>query len=914
MCAMNHYFGPLLFSLIQIMGLPAYAANPEAPYFLRTDYTENPLGMTNQKPVFSWLMKDGDRGERQTAYQIMVASTPEKLSRNEADVWNTGLVYTDQQNGVVYNGKPLAGKAIYYWKVRLQDKDKNGSPYSNAATFETSLLRAQDWAAAWIYVEDNLPKSFFDSTTVNYKDSTVHPLYERKNWEGNTWLNLVTGKLVRKEFTLPAKAIRRARAYVANLGYYELRINGKKAGDGVLNPGMTDCSRRVLSVTHDVKSLLQPGQNAVGVMLSTGRLMNCKDGFRFQLEIEFDDRQTLTVLSDESWKGTLDAHFKSVTNWGISKERIDATREQPGWDKAGFNEEGWKEVRTANLNLKIDAQREAIRVIELIQPVQTIKVSDSVYRYNMGQNFSGWARIKVKGPRGKIITVQYADGEGSAMDFNQQNQYVLKGEGVETLQPRFTYHGFQWVTVTGYPGVPGAESVQGCVVHTDLQQAGEFTCSDELLNRLYENSRWSLRTNVHSVYTDCPSREKVPWLGQWSQETLSQHFDMGKFFLKWTDDLAAAQEANGRIADKVPGRIHYGWNGTDPVWVSEVVLGTWDIFQAYGDVHQLSQSYPVLQRLIEYYQSIANKDFIITESKWGDHIGLDKPAPAFLSTAYFYRMVKLMASVAAVLNKHEDRADYQALSEKIKAGFNAKFLHHQAYDNNSQGANAVALHFGIAPDSVMPVVLKNLEEAIAQKSYHVSTGGATTYNLMNALWQYNKTALAYQLATQKTFPAWGFWVENGATTSWEQWEIKKTSKNHGWLGAYLASWMVKAIGGISCLEPGYKKIRMVPGLAGSLTYATSSLQTVRGTVSFSWKKTSAATLAMVVTVPPNSTADVYIPATDALTIRQDKRIVWTKADAKNGRDAVVLAGGTERFIRKSVGSGTYHFLVANKTD
>ncbi len=393
-----------------------------------------------------------------------------------------------QSFGVQYKGKPIEGKSTYYWKVRLKDKDGNVSPYSSMATFETGLLTAKDWKAKWIYIEDHLIRPFFDPATVNYKDSSVHPLYDKKNWSGNTWLNLVEGKLLRKEFQVADKEIKRARVFVANLGYYELRINGRKVGDHVLDPGFTDCSQRVLSVTYDVKGLLREGSNAIGVMLSNGRLMNCKDGFRLELEVEYTDGEKYLLLSNESWKGTLDAPFKSVINWGISKELYDATKELPGWDKPGFNERNWNGVKVKQLDLNINAQLEPIRIVETIEPVQLIKISDSIYRYNMGQNFSGWASIKVKGPRGKIIKVQYSDSKDRLMDFNQEDTYMLKGEGMETFQPRFTYHGFQWVTLIGYPGVPDISTIKGCVVHTDLRKTGSFSCSDSLLNRLYNNN------------------------------------------------------------------------------------------------------------------------------------------------------------------------------------------------------------------------------------------------------------------------------------------------------------------------------------------------------------------------------------------------------------------------------------------
>lgn len=904
-------FGVLLLLLTAITAL---AAMPGAPSLPRVDYCTNPLGITNTTPVFSWVMNDPDRGEKQTAYQLVMASSPQELARNEGDVWDTGWVKSGEQTGIRYAGKPLQSRTIYYWKVRLRDKDGQASPFSNPATVETGLLTPADWRATWIYTDDGLPKPVVTDSLTNLRAS-VHPLYNDKNWSGNTWRTLVAGKLLRRAFTLPTKSIRKARVYVANLGYYELRLNGRKVGDHVLDPGMTDCSQRVLSVTHDVTSLLTTEENAVGVMLSTGRMLDCKDGFLFRLDVDFTDNTHYMLLSDNTWKGTLDAPFRAVVSWGLSKERYDATREQTGWDRAGFADTAWQPVRTKTRSWQIDAQLEPIRVIETIKPVSVRRVSDSSFVFDMGQNFSGWARLRVRGPRGTAVTLQYSEHQRNAMSYNQTDQYILAGNGQETWEPRFTYHGFQWVTVINYPGEPTLESIEGVVVHSDVKGIGTFTCSNPLLNRLYQNNRWSLRTNLHSVYTDSPSREKVPWLGQWSQENLSQNFDMGPFFLKWKADLKAAQRQNGRIADKLSGRLHYGWNGTDPVWVSEAVLGTWDVYRAYGDKQQLADSYPVLQKLMAYYQSITDSTGLITQSRWGDHLSLDKPSPVFLSTSYYFQMAQTMALLANELGRDVDAIQYRKLAEKIRADIDRAFFTGVGYDNNSQAANAVALHFGLPQPAQVGAVLATLEAAIAKTDYHVSTGGASTYNLMNALWNHNKTALAYRMAGQKTYPGWGYWVANGATTSWEQWPEDKSvggsSKNHGWLGSYLGAWLVKAVGGISILEPGYRKIKLVPGVVGDLTSARSSVETVRGTVTFGWDKSPDGTLTMLVTVPPNSSALLYIPLNDSpkTTVSADNAVIWQRGQPGRTGNGIRFHSRTDAFLVWEVGSGSYRFVT-----
>ncbi len=385
---------------------------------------------------------------------------------------------------------------------------------------------------------------------------------------------------------------------------------------------------------------------------------------------------------------------------------------------------------------------------------------------------------------------------------------------------------------------------------------------------------------------------------------------MGKFFLKWKDDMMAAQDSNGRIADKVPGKIHYGWNGTDPVWVSEVILGAYDIYLAYGDKQALEEIYPTLERLIGYYKSLADAEYIIRSNKWGDHIGLDKPDPAFLSTAYFYQMVKVMEKITGVLDREQERKMYLSLSAKIKGGINANFFHDDTYDNNSQGANAVALHFGLVPGEKRSVVLNALEKSIIDRDFHVTTGGATTYNLMNVLWMFDKTELAYKIASRKTFPSWGFWVENGASTSWEQWNIRNTSRNHGWLGSYLGVWMIKALGGISALEPGYRKIKIMPGIIEGLNYASCSIETMSGPVMCTWTRISGNRLTIEVTIPSNTTARIYIPSSKASSISEGVAAIWSSGKATKGKEIIRLVETRERHTVWDIGSGKYDFVIS----
>jgi alpha-L-rhamnosidase len=321
----------------------------------------------------------------------------------------------------------------------------------------------------------------------------------------------------------------------------------------------------------------------------------------------------------------------------------------------------------------------------------------------------------------------------------------------------------------------------------------------------------------------------------------------------------------------------------------------------------------MLQKLVDYYKSIADTNYIITQSMWGDYIGLDKPEPAFLSTAYFYQVVKTMSFIAGELSRPEDAAGYRMFAENIGRSIHQEFYHNGGYSNNSQGANAAALHFGIVPAQLIPKVLERLEKAIAEKDYHVSTGGATTYNLMNALWLYDKTALAYKIAAQKTFPGWGFWVANGATTSWEQWSVDSgSSKNHGWLGSYLNTWLFRAIGGISALEPGYKAVKLIPGNVADLRFAKSSLETIRGKISFEWSKTSAGGLTMIATIPANSRADLYIPVKNLISVGERDGFLYRKGQTMNPSKYIVSKGNKAAYAVFGIGSGTYQFTVIYK--
>ncbi|PMP97063.1 MAG: hypothetical protein C0168_00140, partial [Candidatus Aminicenantes bacterium] len=632
-------------------------SGPGAPYDLRVEYLTNPLGVDVSKPRFFWKNAHPERGQVQSAYELIVSSSPDAQS---ADMWNSGKVNSDSSIQVVYEGKPLESNRTYYWKVRVWDAQGRVSPWSQVARFETGLFSASDWKGEWIGGEN----------------------------------------LLRKEFDLPA-APRRARVFISGLGYYELRINGRKVGDHVLDPGWTTFSKRVLYVTYDVTRALRPGRNAIGVMLGHGKYND--RALMFQLYVEGEDGNLVEIHSDGTWKTAPGPILEDNVYNG---ETYDARLEQPGWERPDFEEKNWKPAQKVKApGGVLSAQlMPAIKVVDTIVPLTMTNPAPGVYVFDLGQNISGWAQLRVRGPRGTDVRLRFAELLYENGMINQENlrssraedHYILKGEGEEVWEPRFTYHGFRYLEVTGFPGTPKIDSVRGRVVHTAVSPVGNFSCSKQILNDIQRIILWGQKTNLHSIPTDCDQRdERMGWMGdaQVTAEEAIMNYDMAAFYTNFLRDIRDVQGEDGSITDTVPHI--WGSRPADPAWGTAYPLIAWYMFQYYGDKRVLEEHYDSLKKYVEFLRRKAENG-LVKYSYYGDWVAIDKCPGSLVSAFYYYYDVKILAEAARVLGKQPEADLYLKLAAQIKDAFNREFLDPTTrnYAGGSQTANTLPLFIG----------------------------------------------------------------------------------------------------------------------------------------------------------------------------------------------------------------------------
>ena len=877
--------------------LPAFAQNgAQAPGHLRCEYLTNPTGIDVRQPRFQWVLDNSGRGEMQTAYQVLVASSLANLARDRGDVWDSGKVPSGNSTQVVYGGKPLGTGGTYYWKVRVWGSQGSAGGYSQPARFGMGLLERSDWNGQWI---------------------------------GG-------GGLLRKEFTLPGKVVR-ARAYVTALGYYELHINGRKIGDKVLDPAWTVYSRRVLYSTYDVTSALKDGGNAVGVMLGGGWATQGAGGppeykspaLLFQMNIELADGKTVSIASDTSWKTT---SGPVVSNSVYDGEVYDARLEKQGWDRPGFSDSGWSVARQEKGTAgAISAEMmPPIRVVGKLAPHSITNPEPGVYVYDFGQNFAGWVQLRVRGPRGAKVRLRFSELIYPNGMINRQNIrsaksrdiYTLRGQGLEKYEPHFTYHGFRYVELTGYPGTPNLDTISGRVVNSAVQTTGGFVASKQILNQIQHLIHWGQLSNLYSVPTDCDQRnERQGWMGdaQVSAEEAMMNFDMAAFYTNFVRDIHDSQKPDGEIPDTVPHK--YGRYPADPAWGTAYPLLCWYMWQQYGDTRILQENYDGLKRYEEFLQSRA-KDNVLRYSYYGDWIAIRHTPGALVSDSYYYYDTRILSDVAKILGKTSDATAYAKLAGEIKDAFNKEFLHADTgeYANGTQTAQTMPLFLDLVPEKSRGRVMGNLYNNIVyEHNTHLTTGFIGVKYLLPALTHGGHPDVAYELATQTTYPSWGYMISQGATTLWELWQSKigpsMNSHDHIMLGS-IGAWFYRALGGIN-LGPngeGYRHILVKPNMVEDLDWASASIETVRGQVSCSWKKKAGA-VSMEVTIPANSDAKIVVPEEQEMTtvtVREGGRVVWGNGKFVPGVPGITAATATSQAVEFSVGSGHYHFLLTGE--
>ncbi len=719
----------------------------------------------------------------------------------------------------------------------------------------------------------------------------------------------LSARYLRKEFT-SSKEVKRAVVYCSGLGLYELRINGEKIGDRVLEPALTEYTKRVFYETFDVTDQIRTGMNGVGVILGNGRYyaprLNVPTKTRtfgypkllLQMHIEYEDGSQKTLCSDETWRITTEGPIGANNEY--DGEEYDARMEMPGWDEAHFQTgEVWEEVELVDApEGEMRAQMmEPIRVTETLQPISMTQPKPGVYIYDMGQNMVGWCRLKVKGPRGAEVKLRHAevlDEEGLLYLENIRSAkvtdlYTLKGDGWETYEPRFTYHGFRYVELTGYPGTPDMDTITGCVVHDDVERTGYFECSNALLNQIHHNIVWGVRGNYRSFPTDCPQRdERQAWLGDRGAEARGETylFDVAALYAKWMADINDSQKPSGSVPSVAP--YYWPFYPNDVTWPSCYIIIPGTLYDQYGDKRVLEKRYPSMKRWIRFMSDFL-EDSIMPRDTYGDWcVPPESPelihsrdpnrktAKAVLGTTYFYNDLRLMARYAKILGNEDDRKSFNERAETIKQAFNEKYFDadKNQYDNGSQTSYVLPLYFGMVPEGHKEAVFRNLIDKIVHESdKHIGTGLIGGQWLMRTLSDNGRADIAYAIATQTTYPSWGYMIEQGATTMWELWNgdtanPAMNSRNHVMLVGDLNIWFYEYLAGIKADpdNPGFQHILMKPHPVGDLDYVKASYRSSQGMILSDWKIEEGEFI-WNVTIPVNTKATIYLPSPKKETIQ-----------------------------------------------
>jgi alpha-L-rhamnosidase len=872
-----------LSSLFIIVVVKILAQNP---INLKTEYSKNPLGI-DVTPRFSWQIKASTRNAKQTAYQILVASTEALLKKDQGDMWASGKVQSDQQLFVEYKGKPLASRQRCYWKVKIWNEKAKASIWSEVNNFEMGLLKKEDWTAHWIGMQgtEGKPPKAVD---------------------------------LQKDFKLRKRAIK-ARVYVTGLGAYVVNFNGKKLGNDLLTPGWTHYTK---SLQYQVYELdpedIGVGDNFLSATVGNGwwasglgwgggqaRYSEGPNRLLFQMEFTFYDGSIQIINSDSTWQARLspttanslyggesyDARLEYNKDWKTA-DILDNTENKTNLFLNNINSVASHEAdvfSTKNIVLRASPMPE-IQVTQELKAVKITEVRRGRWVFDFGQNLVGYCKLSVTGKAGKEIEMKFAElidakgfvDQANLRDIRPTDRYILKGYGTETWQPNFTYHGFRYVEVGGLPSKPDANTLIAKVIHNNTGNTGSFRCSNELLNKIQQNITWSQRGNMMSVPTDCPQRdERLGWMGdaQIFAPTAIYNMDMNAFFAKWMTDIAESQHSSGMVYNVNP-KIAEGMPGA-PAWGDAVVVIPYLLYQHYADRRVLDKYYPAMKAWVEYMNKHPNSKenglyhFQMGPAAvgktpfygYGDWVAVQPSPTKPIGSAYQIYANKLLAEIAGIIGNKADQSNYNQIAETATKTYNQIYYNNQSknYEGATQTANLIPLAFGIAPKADEPAIAKNITENVAARNNHISTGFIGTQMLLPTLSQYGQHELAYTIATQTTYPSWGYMLEKGATTMWELWnsDTEKpegmNSRNHFAYGS-VGQWYYNQLAGIQQdkTSVGYRKLRIAPLPVGNLTWAEGNYNSPYGNIHSRWERTGNK-IKLNVEIPAGCTATVELP-------------------------------------------------------
>lgn len=877
-------------------------------YDLSCEHKTNPMGIDNTQPRLSWKLNGAEKDLMQTAYAIRVA-TDRKFSRKSL-VWNSEKVNSDQSVLVAYRGAPLQSGQRYYWQVKIWDNKGQESDWSEAAYWEMGLLNTSDWKAEWIEpAQDTL------------RDG---PAY-----------------LLRKDFSLN-RNIASARAYVSARGLYELFLNGQQIDSEVFTPGWTVYHDRIQYQVYDVTDLLQRGANAVGIHLGDGWFRGAlgwmdnwgiygkKVGAICQIEVTYTNGRQETISTDGSWKSTADGPV--VMNSIYNGETYDARREISGWDQAGFDDSSWDQTSVAGHSkaVLIATETVPVRKIEEITPIKIWRTPQGTLVADFGQNLVGWIKLKVEGKAGETVSIRHAEVLDKEGEFYTENlraakamlEYTLKGDGLEVYEPSFTFMGFRYIAVEGFPGELKPENITAVVIHSDMEPTGTFECSNPLINQLQHNIVWGQKGNFLDVPTDCPQRdERLGWTGdaQAFCRTAAFNMDVSAFFTKWLKDLSADQTEEGAVPFVIPNALRQ--TSTSAGWGDVATIAPWTMYLVYGDKELLETQYPSMKAYVDYIRKTAGDtylwkggsvfgDWLYYKPKMTSHTEPDGYTdPDMIATMFFAYSSQLVSKAAEVLGKQSDATFYANLYEKIKSVFQENYVTRSGrIASDSQTAYVLALMFNLLSDELQPKAAAHLVDDIKKRGDHLSTGFLGTPYLCHVLSDNGYTDVGYDLLLQESYPSWLYPVKMGATTIWERWDGQKTdstfqdkgmnSFNHYAYGA-IGDWMYRVVAGIELDAPAYKKIRIQPQPDPRLEYARASFDSAFGEIRSGWTLKDGK-LEVNVKIPPNTQASIELPKATINGVEANGQGVRQNAGLKNVQE-------TDGKLLLEVGSGEYTF-------
>lgn len=922
---------------------------------LRCEGLPEPLGIDSMPPRLNWIVESTARGQKQTAYRVLVASSKAALEKDHGDLWDSGQVKSDQTAHVRYAGKALGSRQECWWKVKAWDGEGKECAWSAPARFSIGLMKDADWTAQWISAKDAAP---------------LHKDREQ--------LFLPPARQYRKDFAA-TQPVKRATAYVSALGICDLYLNGKRVSDEYFAPGWADYLLRAYYRTYDVTAQVQPGNNAVGAVLAdgwysgyvgygllvgygpnrVGRYFYGKTpALLMQVEIEYADGSRQSVNTDATWKVSDAGPWREVDM--IMGESFDARLDKPEWCTPSFKADAWANAIRAEDNggtravftdqmgdrevelgfqKPLDMQAYSappIRATHELKPIEVKQIKPGVFIYNLGQNFAGNVRLKVKGAAGTRVQLRYGEmlhPDGRLMTENLRraratDYYTLRGDpNGETWTPRFTYHGFQYVELTGLKDDPGVEAITGLVMHNDTPLVSSFECSDPMANKLFKNITWTQRANFVEVPTDCPQRdERLGWMGDAQIYVRSATFnaDVNAFFSKWTDDVRESQRSFGAYPDYAPYPMAHGEprKGFGTAWTDAGIICPWTIWKVYGDTRLIDRHYDSMAHFMEFRMATSVRNGGVSiGNPWGDWLNLNENTPIeYIDHIYYASAAKMMGDMAEALGHKIDAARYRALHEEIRKAFEKQYLEAGGkLKVNTQTAYVLALSFEMLPPELRKGAADQLAKMIEKNGFRMATGFLGTKHLLPALSRHGYHDLAVRLFQSRKFPSWGYPVENGATSIWERWDsytkeeafgrhnAAMNSFSHYAFGA-VCEWMFTTLAGIDTDGPGYRKIIIRPGppSEGSnpdnkpIDWVRARYAGPTGTIAVDWRRVDGH-FELDVTIPANTTATIHMPGKEPADITEGGKPVLEAAGVR-------VAGATAGRVLLGVGGGSYKFV------